>query len=136
MAMLHAAGAAGVAYVQAHDPDRWSSAAAMALGVLVAAGAVWGAVDVLLRRTNRGLTWLYACAAAGVLAGPLTLVLQAVLVDSTGVEELGGALLGGAFTALLVLGSAALGLGAGRLLFRRRADPAQASVAIQRSASA
>jgi hypothetical protein len=58
---------------------------------------------------------LIACLIAGWGAAVLGVIGKSVFVDQTGVAELGGALTGGAaFTALLVLIPAAIGLAAGR----------------------
>jgi hypothetical protein len=63
------------------------------------------------------MCWFFASLVAGPLAGVVGVVGTGLLVDQTGVESLWPALTGGAaFTALVVLASAAAGMGLGNLL--------------------
>jgi phosphate/sulfate permease len=121
MAVVHAAGQVVIALAQSRTPGSDPVITAAVLGTVVGAGVLWAGVDGWRRLPSPAQTWLLAAFLAGVLAGPLAVLLQGVLVDSTGLESLDDALVGGTFTVLLVLGSAALGVPAGRLLDQPRA---------------
>ncbi|MFL6119378.1 B-4DMT family transporter [Actinophytocola sp.] len=96
---------------------------AVTLGVLVGVAAVWGAVDKWRGVEDAGRTWLIASLIAGWGAAILGVVGKSIFVDQTGVADLGSALTGGAaFTALLVLIPAAIGLGAGTWIRATKAD--------------
>ena len=70
----------------------------------------------LFQLEGRGMVWFAAGLVAGPLAG-LASVVGRSLVDQTGLESLGPALTGGAaFTALLVMATAAIGMGIGNVL--------------------
>jgi hypothetical protein len=115
LAVVHAAAQTIMAGFAVHDPTGQSTLAAIVLGVLAGVAAVWGAVDTWRGVPDRGMAWLYAALIAGWGAGVLGVVGRAVFVDQTGVSELGTALTGGAaFTALLVLVPAAIGLLVGK----------------------
>ncbi|SDC67440.1 B-4DMT family transporter [Actinokineospora iranica] len=124
LAVVHAAVAVVVAALKASDPTGRTTIEGLALGVLVGVAAVWAAVDGWLGVPDRGRAWVLAALVAGWGAAVLGVVGQAALVDQTGVSALGQALTGGAaFTALLVLVPAGLGLVVGpRLDGNRGAD--------------
>lgn len=91
----------------------------VALGLLIAIAFAGGMLDA--HRRDPGVLWLKASLVAGWLAALLGVLGKALLVDETGVSALGGALTGGAaFTALLVLVPASLGMLASRLVRRIR----------------
>ena len=101
---LHAVAQVVIAAVRVHSPESLTLPRAVALAVLVLAAAGWAFLD--RDRTN----WLLAAVVAGLVAGLLGVVGQALLVDSTELSALGVALTGGAaFTALLVLVPAMIG---------------------------
>ncbi|MGW5054647.1 B-4DMT family transporter [Actinokineospora sp. NPDC004072] len=111
LAVVHAAAAVFTALLRAQDPTDQSTASALVLGLLAGVSAVWAAVDGWRDVPDRGRTWVIACLVAGWGAAVLGVVGRAVFVDETGVSALGPALTGGAaFTALLVLVPAGLGL--------------------------
>ncbi len=115
MAVVHAVAETVRADFGVHHPTSRTLFEAIMLGVLVGFAAVWGALDRWRGVEDAGKVWLVACLVAGWGAAVLGVIGKSVFVDQTGVAELGGALTGGAaFTALLVLVPAAIGLGAGR----------------------
>jgi hypothetical protein len=123
MALVHAAAETVRADFGVQHPTSRTLFEAIALGVLVGVAAVWGAVDRWRGVEEAGRAWLIASLIAGWGAGILGVVGKSVLVDQTGVAELGGALTGGAaFTALLVLIPAAVGLGAGNWIRTARGN--------------
>jgi hypothetical protein len=115
MAVVHAVAETVRADFGVHHPTSRTLFEAIMLGVLVGIAAVWGALDRWRGVEDAGRAWLIACLIAGWGAAVLGVIGKSVFVDQTGVAELGGALTGGAaFTALLVLIPAAIGLAAGR----------------------
>ena len=110
MGLLHGAVQTGVSAVAVRSPEA-TSVRPIALGLLVAAAVLWGAVDRLRELPSPGMQWFIAALIAGPFAGALGVAGSALLVDQTGQEALWVALTGGAaFTALLVLAPAGLGL--------------------------
>jgi hypothetical protein len=128
LAVVHAVAETARAGFGVHHPTSRTLFEAIMLGVLVAVAAVWGALDTWRDVPDRGKVWLIACLIAGWGAAVLGIIGKSIFVDQTGVADLGGALTGGAaFTALLVLVPACIGLLAGRWIRppgRTRADPA------------
>ncbi len=117
MAVLHATAQTLLAAAAVYHASALGIQRPLAIGLLAGAGVLWGALDTWFRRLDRGIIWVKAAILAGLLAGVLGVVGQAAFVDQTGVSALGGALTGGAaFTALLVLLPAGLGLLLGKLL--------------------
>ncbi|MBM7772955.1 hypothetical protein JOD54_003159 [Actinokineospora baliensis] len=130
LAAVHAAAAVTVAALKATDPTGWTALEALALGVLVAVAAVWAAVDGWLGLLDRGRTWVFAALVAGWGSAVLGVVGRGLFVDQTGSSALGQALTGGAaFTALLVLVPAAVGLVVGPRLDKRAQEPDSPPVA-------
>jgi hypothetical protein len=122
MAVVHAAAETVRADYGVQHPDSRTLFEAVTLGVLVGVAAVWGAVDKWHDVEDAGRAWLIASLVAGWGAAILGVIAKSIFVDQTGVAELGGALTGGAaFTALLVLIPAAIGLGAGTWIRTTRA---------------
>src|SRR5687767_9386276 len=116
MGLLHGAVQTGVAAVAVRSPEA-SSVGPIAIGLLIAAAVLWGAVDTLRDLPSRGMQWFIAALIAGPFAGALGVIGSALLVDQTGQEALWVALTGGAaFTALLILAPAGLGMLLGGLL--------------------
>jgi hypothetical protein len=114
MAVVHAAAETVRADFGVQHPTSRTLFEAIVLGVLVGAAAVWGAVDRWRGVEDAGRAWLIASLVAGWGAAVLGVIGKSIFVDQTGVADLGSALTGGAaFTALLVLIPAAIGLGAG-----------------------
>jgi hypothetical protein len=114
MAVVHAAAETVRADFGVAHPTSRTLFEAVTLGVLVGVAAVWGAVDRWRDLEDAGRTWLVASLVAGWGAAILGVIGKSIFVDQSGVADLGGALTGGAaFTALLVLIPAAIGLGAG-----------------------
>ncbi|MFE5564275.1 B-4DMT family transporter [Amycolatopsis japonica] len=111
MALLHGAAVTVLAKYEVFNPTDKTLVTALALAVLVGAAAGWGAVDAWQGRPERGKKWFIAALIAGPVSGVLYVIGRAVFVDQTGASELGGALTGGAaFSALLVLIPAGIGL--------------------------
>nr|WP_167668576.1 B-4DMT family transporter [Saccharomonospora xinjiangensis] len=117
MALLHAAAAVATAKFAVFQPTDHTLVAAIALAVLVGTVALWSAIDAWTGLAGAGRCWFIAALVAGAGSGVLTVAGKAVFVDRTGVSALASALTGGAaFTALLVLVPAGLGLLVGRRL--------------------
>lgn len=111
MAVLHAAASTLVAKVEVFQPTNATVPQAAAIAVLVGAAALWGALDAWLRRADAGRTWFIAALVAGPVSGLLYVIGRAAFVDQTSMNELWPAVTGGAaFTALLVMIPAGLGL--------------------------
>nr|WP_281506173.1 B-4DMT family transporter [Amycolatopsis sp. FBCC-B4732] len=111
MAVLHGAAITLLAKYAVYHPTDQTLVVSLALAVLVGAAALWSALDAWRGLPDRGRVWFIAALVTGPVAGILYVIGRAVFVDQTGVSELGGALTGGAaFSALLVLIPAGLGL--------------------------
>ncbi|PRX46085.1 hypothetical protein B0I33_108232 [Prauserella shujinwangii] len=114
LALLHAAAVVARAKIAVVHPTDSSVTEAVLLAMLVGVAALWGALDGWSRLADAGRTWFIAALVAGPVAGVLSVVGRGMFVDQTGVSALGAALTGGAaFTALLVLVPAGLGLAVG-----------------------
>lgn len=121
MAMVYAVAETVRADFGVRHPTSRTLFEALLLGGLVGLAAVWGAVDRWRGAEDAGRTWLIAALVAGWGSAVLGLVGKSVFVDQTGVADLGGALTGGAaFTALLVLVPAGIGLAAGHWISSSR----------------
>ncbi|WP_156753889.1 B-4DMT family transporter [Actinokineospora pegani] len=126
LAVVHAVITVVVAGVKAANPTGQTVVEAVSLGVLVGVAAVWAAVDGWRVVPGRGWAWVLASVVAGVGSAVLSVVGRALFVDQTGVSSLGQALTGGAaFSALLVLLPAGLGLVVGPRLEGGRAVGAE-----------
>ncbi|WP_370942637.1 B-4DMT family transporter [Amycolatopsis sp. cg5] len=111
MAVLHGAAATILAKIAVLRPTDSTVSSSIVIALLIGAAALWSAIDAWLRRTDLGRTWFIAALVAGVVSAPLTVIGKAVFVDQTGASALGEALTGGAaFTALMVLIPAGLGM--------------------------
>jgi hypothetical protein len=111
MAVLHGVALTLLAKYAVYHPTDQTLVVSVALAVLVGAAALWSALDAWRGLPDRGRAWFIAALVTGVVSGILYVIGRAVFVDQTGVSELGGALTGGAaFSALLVLIPAGLGL--------------------------
>jgi hypothetical protein len=116
LAVVHAAVQTGEAWVRAGNPDAIGWLRPTALGLLVAVAVVWAGLDGWLGRERHGMVWFKAALVAGPVGGVLGVIGQGVFVDDTGIEALPVAITGGAaFTALLVLIPAGVGLIIGRM---------------------
>lgn len=114
MAVVHAAAETLRTDFGVGHPTSRTLFEAITLGVLVGVAAVWGAVDKWHGLEDAGRTWLIASLVAGWGSAILGVIGKSIFVDQTGVADLGSALTGGAaFTALLVVIPAAIGLAAG-----------------------
>lgn len=126
MGVLHAIGVTAVAKLNAVGSSGIWPGKIVSIALLVGVAAAWAAVDGWLLRRDRGRDWFVAGLITGPVAGVLGVVGRATLVDQTGVGALSDALTGGAaFTALLVIVPAGVGLFAGsRLLGTSRTSDA------------
>ncbi|MFE2757235.1 B-4DMT family transporter [Actinosynnema sp. NPDC059335] len=116
MGLFHGGVQTGTSAVSVHSPEAASAIRYIAIGLVVVIGLLWGALDAWRQLDGRGMVWFLAGLVAGPLAG-LTGVVGRSLIDQTGLESLGPALTGGAaFTALLVMATAVIGLGLGSAL--------------------
>jgi hypothetical protein len=131
MALLHAIADTALAKATVYDPTGLLTAKIVVIALLVGAAALWGAVDAWLGRQDAGRTWVIGALFAGLASGVLYVIGRGIFVDQAGTQELWPALTGGAaFTALLVLVPAGLGLLVGGRLTRpetAEAEPAAAS---------
>ncbi|GHF38591.1 hypothetical protein FNH07_08425 [Amycolatopsis bartoniae] len=122
MAFLHAIADTALAKATVYNPTGLLTVRIVVIALLVGAAALWSAVDAWLRREDAGRTWLIASLVAGLGSGVLYVIGRGIFVDQAGTAELQPALTGGAaFTALLVLVPAGLGLLAGGRLTRPEA---------------
>ncbi|AHH96114.1 hypothetical protein GCM10010174_43110 [Kutzneria viridogrisea] len=120
VAAVHALVQTGVAALRAAHPDWLSVLRPVSLGLLVGVAVFWAGLDAWRGLERPAMEWFRAALLAGPVSGVLGVLLQGLLVDQTGVESVWAAITGGAaFTALLVLVPAVLGLGLGRLVGRR-----------------
>ena len=113
MAVVNAAAQTMIAKLEVTNPTSTSVLEPITLAVLVGIAGLWGGLDGWLRWGGRRpvMAWFYAGLFGGVLAGLLGVIGQAVFVDQTGIWALSTALTGGAaFTALLIMLPAGLGL--------------------------
>ncbi|MCG3755950.1 B-4DMT family transporter [Amycolatopsis sp. Poz14] len=126
MAVVHAAAMTLLAKWSVFHPTGQTLFTSLAIAVLVGVAALWSAIDGWCGLRDRGRAWFIASLVAGVCSGILYVIGRAIFVDQTGVSELGAALTGGAaFSALLVLVPAGLGLFVGGRI-RRPAEDADA----------
>lgn len=92
-------------------------ASSVVIALLIGVALAWSSVDGWLRRADRGRNWVLGSLVAGPLAAILYVIGRSAFVDQTGVSDLGVQLTSGAaFTALLVLLPAGLGLFVGSRL--------------------
>ncbi|MEU4767156.1 B-4DMT family transporter [Actinosynnema sp. NPDC023794] len=116
LGLFHGGVQTGTSAVSVHSPEAASSTRYIAIGLVVVIGVLWGALDAWRQLEGRGMVWFVAALVAGPLAG-VAGVAGRSLVDQTGLESLGAALTGGAaFTALLVMATAAVGMGLGNAM--------------------
>lgn len=121
MALAHAIADTALAKAAVYEPTGLTMYRILAIALLVGIAAMWGAIDGWRRRADLARTWLIAALVAGPVSGILYVVGRAVYVDQSGTAELWPALSGGAaFTALLVLIPAGLGIFAGPRLQSRK----------------
>jgi hypothetical protein len=128
LAVVHAAAETVRTDFGVHNPTSRTLFEAVVLGVLVGIAAVWGATDTWREVPDRGRVWLIAALVAGWGGAVLGVAGKSIFVDQSGMADLGAAVTGGAaFTALLVLVPAAVGMVAGRWISRtNRTDDAEA----------
>ncbi|SFP44618.1 B-4DMT family transporter [Amycolatopsis rubida] len=123
MAVVHAAAMTLLAKWSVFHPTGQTLFTSLTIAVLVGLAALWSAIDGWRGLRDRGRAWFIASLVAGVCSGILYVIGRAVFVDQTGVSELGAALTGGAaFSALLVLVPAGLGLFVGGRIRRPAED--------------
>jgi hypothetical protein len=131
MAVVNGAAQTLLGAIEAAHPTSGDVVEPITIAVLAGVALCWGAVDGWLRKPGRGMVWFFASLIGGLGAGILGVIGKAAFVDATGVSALGAALTGGAaFTALLILIPAGLGLAVGGKLLqppsgRAVAEPAQ-----------
>ncbi|GAB2967032.1 hypothetical protein GCM10017788_06080 [Amycolatopsis acidiphila] len=131
MALLHAIADTALAKATVYDPTGLLTAKIVVIALLVGAAALWGAVDAWLGREDLAKTWVIASLFGGLASGVLYVIGRGIFVDQSGTQELWPALTGGAaFTALLVLVPAGLGLLVGGRI--TRPEPAEAEPAVRK----
>lgn len=123
MAVVHAAAMTLLAKWSVFHPTGQTLFTSLTIAVLVGLAALWSAIDGWRGLRDRGRAWFIASLVAGVCSGILYVIGRAIFVDQTGVSELRAALTGGAaFSALLVLVPAGLGLFVGGRMRRPAPD--------------
>ncbi|WP_170161359.1 B-4DMT family transporter [Amycolatopsis palatopharyngis] len=123
MAVLHAVAAVVLAKVTVFRPTEVDLVTVAVVAVLVGAAALWSALDAWLRVPDHARAWFIGALVAGPVAGVLSVIGRSLFVDQTGLSALGGALTGGAaFTALLILIPAGLGMLVGGRLAKPDGD--------------
>lgn len=129
LAVLHAAATIAVAKLAVFRPTDITVVTIVVLALLVGSAALWSALDAWLGLDRAARNWFIAGLITGPLSGVLAVIGRAVFVDQTGLSALGSALTGGAaFTALLVLIPAGLGVLVGtRIRTNRDEEPTQDS---------
>lgn len=130
MAVLHAVADTALAKATVYNPTGLLTTKIVVIALLVGAAALWGALDAWLGRRDSGRTWVIASLFAGLASGVLYVIGRGIFVDMSGSQELWPALTGGAaFTALLVLVPAGLGLLFGGRITKPEPGAAQAPAA-------
>jgi len=123
MAVVHAAAMTLLAKWSVFHPTGQTLLTSLTIAVLVGVAALWSAVDGWRGVPDRGRAWFIAALVAGVVSGILYVIGRAIFVDQTGTAELRAALTGGAaFSALLILLPAGLGLFVGSRIRRPSAS--------------
>lgn len=126
LAVLHAIAAVLRAKAAVFRPTDLDTLTVGIIALLVGASVLWAALDAWRGMADRGRTWFIAALVAGPVSGVLDVAGRATFVDRTGLEALPDALTGGAaFTALLILVPAWLGLFAGDRIGRRAGETAE-----------
>lgn len=111
LALVHAVAVVVLSKIAAFRPADTTVVTAIVFALLLGIALTWGAIDGWMRWEARGMTWVIAALVAGPTAGVLNVIGRAILVDQTGTAELTVQLTSGAaFTTLLVLVPAAIGL--------------------------
>lgn len=124
MAVVNGAAQTLLGAIEAGHPTSGNVAEPITIAVLAGVALFWGALDGWLRKRGRGMNWFYAALIGGFVAGLLGVIGKAAFVDATGVSALGAALTGGAaFTALLILLPAGLGLVVGGRMLQPATTP-------------
>jgi hypothetical protein len=124
LAVVNGAAQTLLGAVEAAHPTSDDIAEPITIAVLAGVALLWGALDGWLRKPGRGMNWFYAALIGGFGAGLLGVIGKAAFVDSTGIWALGPALTGGAaFTALLILLPAGLGLAVGGRMLQPATAP-------------
>ncbi|MGH3517142.1 MAG: B-4DMT family transporter [Haloechinothrix sp.] len=132
LAVVHAAGHVALAKIGVFRATETTVVTAVVFALLLGMALTWGAIDGWLRRPDQGKTWVIAALIAGPVAGALNVLGRALLVDQTGASELGVQLTSGAaFTALLVLVPAGLGLFVGGRLDSPVHEPAHSAAELK-----
>ncbi|MQA62189.1 MAG: hypothetical protein GEU86_11955 [Actinophytocola sp.] len=124
LAVVHAAAYVAAAKLTIFRAIDQTVAIWVVIALLIGVALAWSSVDGWLRRPDRVRNWVLGALVAGPLAAVLYVTGRAIFVDQTGVADLGVQLTSGAaFTALLVLVPAGLGLFVGSRL-EPPSDPA------------
>ncbi|WP_215543717.1 B-4DMT family transporter [Amycolatopsis sp. CA-230715] len=124
MGLLHAVAATLLAKVAVNSPTDTITTRVVTIALLVGAAALWSALDGWLRHRDLGRAWFIGALVAGVVAPILSTIGRAVFVDQTGIGTFFDEFLGTfAFTALLVLVPAGLGLFVGGRIGKAADEP-------------
>ncbi len=122
MMLLHVGVRTALGFAALSWPTSGQTQRTAGLVVVVVVAMVWAGLDVVREnldddeRDDLPLRWLKAAVLAGPVAGLAGWAVEGMFIDSTGTSALGGDVIGGgAFTALLIVVPAMIGLAFGRL---------------------
>ncbi len=122
MMLLHVGVRTALGFAALSWPTSGQTQRTAGLVVVVVVAMVWAGLDVLrenvddAERDDLPLRWLKAAVLAGPVAGLVGWAVESVFIDSVGTSTLVGDVIGGgAFTALLIVVPAMIGLAFGRL---------------------
>lgn len=111
LAVLHAAGTVILAQLKLSGAGAPTVLTWIAIALLVGVALLWGSIDGWRRLDQPVQTWFVAGIVGGLFGGVLNVLGRALFVDQTGVSELASQLTSGAaFTALLIIVPAGLGV--------------------------
>lgn len=125
LAVLHGAGAVVLAQLKLSGVGSPTVLTWIIFALLIGVSLLWGSIDGWQRLQQPAQTWFVAGIVGGLVSGVLNVAGRALFVDQTGASALGVQLTSGAaFTALLIIVPAVLGVLVGsRLDAPPRAEP-------------
>lgn len=111
LAVLHAIGAVVLAQLKLSGVGSPTVLTWITFALLIGVSLLWGSIDGWRRLPQPAQTWFVAGIVGGLVSGVLNVAGRALFVDQTGASALGVQLTSGAaFTALLIIVPAVLGV--------------------------